>query len=177
MIEELVKNDPDFNEGMFKSYIDNIFVKVYTALMLDELETIRHFVSEELYRELEDKLKRIKDQGLIQMYDELNVKSSEIERVEITDKEFIVYVRLVTRYMDYMLDSESGNLVRGDNTRRIEVVKNLIFKKKRDYQEQGSIRRCPGCGASIDVNDNGICSYCGTSYNLEKYNYILDKIN
>ena len=111
------------------------------------------------------------------MYDELNVKSSEIERVEITDKEFIVYVRLVTRYMDYMLDSESGNLVRGDNTRRIEVVKNLIFKKKRDYQEQGSIRRCPGCGASIDVNDNGICSYCGTSYNLEKYNYILDKIN
>ena len=54
MIEELVKNDPDFNEGMFKSYIDNIFVKVYTALMLDELETIRHFVSEELYRELED---------------------------------------------------------------------------------------------------------------------------
>ena len=38
------------------------------------------------------------------------------------------------------------------------------------------MKKCPSCGANIDSNNTGICSYCGTSYNLEDYDWILTDI-
>ena len=32
---------------------------------------------------------------------------------------------------------------------------------------------CPGCGAPVNVNSNGVCEYCGTVYNTEDYDWIL----
>jgi hypothetical protein len=39
----------DFNEAMFKTKVDNIFVKLYTCIMKGDLTDVRHFISEELY--------------------------------------------------------------------------------------------------------------------------------
>lgn len=173
MIEELVKYDHNFNEGMFKSYIDNIFIKIYTAIMLDELDTVKHFLSDDLYNKLKNKIDNLNSKNLTQMYDELNVKSSDIINVEILDNEFVITVKLIARYMDYLIDKSSGNFVSGNNTSRVEKNNILTFKKKRNYAVQDNIRRCPYCGASLNVNNNGICSYCGKNYNLDDYEYIL----
>jgi predicted lipid-binding transport protein (Tim44 family) len=173
MIEELVKYDHNFNEGMFKSYIDNIFVKLYTAIMLDELDTVKHFISNNLYDKLKNQIDNLNSKNLTQMYDELNVKSSNIIDIKILDNEFIITVKLVARYMDYLIDKSTGNFVSGNNTSRIEKSNILTFKKKKDYTLQNNLRRCSNCGASIDVNNNGKCAYCGRTYNLEDYEYIL----
>ena len=85
MINELVKYDTNFNEASFKSYIDNIFVKLFTAIMLDDLENVKHFLSEDVYNEYKEKLDNLNSKNVRQMYDELNVKSSNITNVEITD--------------------------------------------------------------------------------------------
>ena len=166
MLDELVKLDVGFNEASFKSYIDNVFVKLFTAVMLNEVPNVRHFLSDA------DNSAR----GVIQMYDELNVKSSNITGVSITDDEFRIEVLLVSRYMDYLLDSDSGDVISGNNTSRIEVRYKLIFTKKRQFLQQGVVRKCPGCGASISVNTKGVCEYCGALYNMSDYNYILSSI-
>jgi predicted lipid-binding transport protein (Tim44 family) len=173
MIEELVKYDNNFNEGMFKSYIDNIFVKIYTAIMLDELDTVKHFISNDLYDKLKNKIDNLNSKNLTQMYDELNVKSSTITNIEILDNEFVITVNLVSRYMDYLIDKNTGNFVSGNNTSRIEKNNILNFKKKKNYIVQDNLRRCSYCGAALDVNNNGKCAYCGKNYNLDDYEYIL----
>ena len=33
-INELIKNDTNFNEGSFKSYVANVFVKLFTSIIL-----------------------------------------------------------------------------------------------------------------------------------------------
>lgn len=177
MLDELIKYDSNFNEGVFKSYIDNIFVKLYTAVMLDDLDSVRHFISEEVYLKFKDKIDDLNRKKLTQMYDELNVKSSEITNVEITDTEFVITVKLISRYMDYQINKDTGNFVSGNNKSRIEKENILVFKKTRDFKNQNNLRRCPGCSAPIDVNNNGVCSYCGRTYNLEKYDYILCDIS
>lgn len=176
MIEELVKCDSNFNEGMFKSYADNIFVKLFTALMIDDLDSVRHFISDNLFDRYKNLLDGLKIRNITQMYDELNVKSSEISNVEITDKKFIIIYKIISRYMDYEIDNNTGNLICGDNTRRIEKIYYLTFEKNRDFKNQNNIRRCSGCGASIDVNGNGKCEYCGSIYDLKDYDYILMNI-
>ena len=78
--------------------------------------------------------------------------------------------------MDYIIDLNSGEKVFGDDTRRVEVPYKLIFKKDINSSNQGMVRRCPGCGHPMDINDSGKCDYCGTIYNLEEYDFILDSI-
>ena len=39
--------------------------------------------------------------------DELNVKSTEITNIEITDTKYIITVRIISRYMDYIVDKAS----------------------------------------------------------------------
>ena len=103
MLDELIKYDSNFDEAGFKSYIDNIFVKLFTAVMTDSLDDVKHFLSSEVRETYQKKIDDLNHQNLIQMYDELNVKTSSISNVEITDNSFIITVSLTARYLDYLL--------------------------------------------------------------------------
>lgn len=176
IIKEIIKFDSNFNEATFKSYIDNIFVKIYSAVMYDKLDTVKHFMNETVYTKLKLKQDELNQKNLRQMYDELNVKSTEIIDFKVTEEEFIITVKLTSRYLDYFLDKETGDFVSGNNQTRVEKENILTLTKKRDFLMQKAVRKCPGCGASLSVNTKGICDYCGTTYNLEAYDYILTNL-
>lgn len=177
MDQEIVRQiemvDSRFHEATFKSYVDNVFVKIFTAVMLDELVSVRHFMSDEVFSLFSSRVEKLNEKNLRQMYDELNVKSTEIVGFESTDLEFFVMVKLTSRYLDYYLNKETGDFVSGDSDTRVEKEYLLRFSKKRNSLPLGVVRKCPGCGASVSVNTNGICKYCGSVYNLEDYDYVL----
>ncbi len=173
LIEQIVKVDSNFNEAMFKTYVDNVFVKLLTAIMLDELDHVKHFLNESVYRQMKEKQDKLSKENLREMYDELNVKSTEIKDFKETAEEFQITVELISRYMDYFVYKDTGDYVRGNNQSRIEKRNILIFTKKKTNLLQKAVRKCPGCGAAISVNTNGVCKYCGATYNLSDYEYIL----
>jgi len=176
LLKQITEQDKMFNEATFKSYIDNIFVKIHTAIMYDELDTIKHFVTEDFWKQLKNKVEQLNQKNLRQMYDELNVKSTTITDFRTTETELIIKVVLTSRYLDYYLNKETGDFVSGNNQSRVEKENILILTKKKDFLMQKEVRKCPGCGASISTNTTGICAYCGTTYNLEDYNYILTNL-
>ena len=47
----------------------------------------------------------------------------------------------------------------------------------KNAQSYKVVRKCPTCGANIDVNANGQCSYCHTIFNLEKYDWVITKMD
>ena len=162
-----------FNEAMFKTKVDNIFVKLYTSVMKGDLSTVSHFIGDSLEKTLQEKINNLKEQNQRQIYDELNVKDTQIiNRIIKEDKE-LVEVKLISRYMDYIIDIDTGDLVSGDDSRRVEKVNILTFEKKLNTKEIGIVRKCLGCGASISVNTSGKCAYCDRIYDQEKYDYVL----
>lgn len=167
----------DFNEAMFKTKVDNIFVKLYTCIMKGDLTDVRHFVSEELYNNYINKINELISHNKRQMYDEINVKNTMIINRKILEDKEIIDVEIVSRYMDYIIDINTGDLISGDDTRRIERRNILRFEKKLNTKDFGIVRKCPGCGASINVNNTGKCEYCDTIFNLDDYDYILVSIN
>ena len=167
----------DFNEAMFKTKVDNIFVKLYTCIMKGDLTDVRHFISEELYKNYINKINELISHNKRQMYDEINVKNTMIINRKILEDKEIIDVEIVSRYMDYILDINTGDLISGDDTRRIERSNILRFEKKLNTKDFGIVRKCPGCGASINVNNTGKCEYCDTIFNLDDYDYILVSIN
>ena len=167
----------DFNEAMFKTKVDNIFVKLYTCIMKGDLTDVRHFISEELYNNYINKINELISHNKRQMYDEINVKNTMIINRKILEDKEIIDVEIVSRYMDYIIDINTGDLISGDDTRRIERRNILRFEKKLNTKDFGIVRKCPGCGASINVNNTGKCEYCDTIFNLDYYDYILVSIN
>ncbi len=176
-MEELIKLDNTFSESKFKTKVDNIFVMLHISLMTNNLSRVDHFISDNVFNEFQTRLDYLNQNNQIQMFDELNVKSTDIIDIKITDNEFIITVKLISRYMDYIIDKDSKKLISGNNTHRIEKENILIFTKKRTVKEQGFVRKCPSCGANMDINNNGKCEYCGTIYNTEDYDWILTDIS
>ncbi|MCI8330913.1 MAG: TIM44-like domain-containing protein [Bacilli bacterium] len=172
MKEEILKYDPEFTESNFKTFIDNVFIQIHLSIMTKEIENIRHFVTEEIYEKIENKVKLLNEKNVIQMYDEINVKETHIESVEIVEGKIIIQVKLISRYMDYLIN-EDGDYVSGNNKHRIQKENNLIFTKIIDAEKLKSVRKCPGCGVTLDINRSGKCEYCGSTFDLDKKGWIL----
>ena len=168
--------DSTFNESMFLTKANNIFVKLFTAIMTEKLEEVDHFVGDDVFAFAQSKMNYAKNQGCRQMYDELNVKDSQIMNVEVKQDVYEIKVFLQSRYMDYIINLNDGNVMSGDDTRRIKVDYNLTFTKKIDAMEQGITRKCPTCRAPLSVNTSGVCEYCGSVYNQEDYDWVLTKL-
>lgn len=167
----------DFNEAMFKTKVDNIFVKLYTCVMKGNLSDVDHFIGDDLHNELQSLIDNLKSNNQRQMYDELNVKNTSIISRNILDDKEVVEVEIISRYMDYIIDMDTGDVISGDDTRRIEKRNILVFEKKITTKDIGIVRKCPGCGASISVNTSGKCEYCDSIFNQEDYDYVLMSIS
>ena len=174
-MNEILKYDKDFSESKFITYVNNVFIQIYTALMTKEIENIKHFVTDDVYGQLKQKVDILNQKGLIQMYDELNVAKTDILHYQVEDNQMIIQVMILSRYLDYFVDLD-GNYVSGNRDSRVSRNNYLTFMKKIDFQIVGTVNKCPGCGASIDVNASGICPYCGTVYNQEDKNWILSSM-
>lgn len=176
-MDELLKIDTSFNEGMFITRVNNIFIMLHSAIMMDDLDRVRHFISYDLEKKYENILNELNNQNVRQMYDELNVKNTKINEIIINDDKIIIKVTIVSRYMDYLVDKTTSKFISGINNRRVEKINHLVFEKNRDAKEYKIVRKCPRCGASVDINKSGICNYCRTVFDAENYDFILTSIN
>lgn len=175
-VYELTKLDSEFTESGFKAKVDNTFIMILSCIIDRNMSRVQHKISEQLYEKYNNIVENLKANKEIQMYDELNVKNTFIEDINITDTSYIITVRLVSRYMDYIIDENTKKYKRGINTERIEKTNLLTFVKRRDAKKMGVMRQCTYCGASIDFNSNGICSFCRKPFDTEKYDWVLTSL-
>lgn len=176
-LEEFSKLDKSFNETVFIANVNNMFIKFFTNIMLDTLPEVKHFVSDEVYEYGLSLIEEAKKRRCRQMYDELNVKNTIIQSIEQDDDYYVINVILHSRYMNYIISLDDGSYVSGNNTSREQVNYSLVLKKKRVTKQKDIVRKCPSCGASINVNASGKCKYCGTIFNQEDYDWIITSLN
>lgn len=155
---------------------DNTFIMLLNGIMFDKLERVKHKVSENIYNYYANYIATLKEQDIRQMYDELNVKSTEIISEESTADYHIVKIHLVSRYLDYQVKASDFSYLSGNKDKRVEKDNYLTFQKKNGSTEE-IVKKCPGCGANINFNSNGICEYCNTPYDTYNHDYVLVEIN
>ena len=175
--ENLVQEDKNFSEVAFKAKVDNIFIQLYTAVMKQNLERVKHFLSDEVYEKYNDKINSLQQRNLIQIYDELNVSNTDIVNIVENEEDFEVHVSLLTKYLDYFITKDTKKYVSGDRNVRVEKRVRLVFTKTKKAKDLKSVRTCQGCGANLDINMNGVCPYCGLVFKLKDYDWVLKEIN
>ena len=91
MLDELMKLETDFNVSIFHSKVSNIFVLMMNAIMFQDITRAYASLSEDVRMKVASKINELKQQGLTQLYDELNVKSIQITDVNISKGENTEY--------------------------------------------------------------------------------------
>lgn len=176
-INELINEDSSFSESGFLAKVDNTFIMLLTAIMTDNMKRVEHKISPELFNKYKSMVDELNNNNERQMYDELNVKSTEIQSIEKLEDKYVIKVLLTSRYMDYKIDKATGNYKSGINDRRVEKDNYLTFEKSINAKEEGVVKYCPGCGANVDANSTGVCPYCGSTYDTKNYDWVLTSIS
>lgn len=172
-LENLLKQDSDFSESKFKSKVENIFVQIKLSMVTGKTEKIHHFVNDETYNKIIQKVEDDKNNNRIQLYDELNVADIQIVKIEELDDCFKIEVNLQSKALEYYISRDTRKFISGNKDSRIQRMNKLVFTKIKDSKDMGTARKCPSCGANIDVNKNGQCAYCGAIFNLQNYDWVI----
>lgn len=172
-LENLIKQDSDFSESKFKSKVENIFVQIKLSIVTGKTEKVHHFVNEETYQKILKKVENDKVNNRIQLYDELNVADVQILEIKELDDSFEIYVNVHSKALEYYITRDTKKYISGDRYDRAERMNKIVFKKIKNSKKMEVARKCPSCGANIDVNKNGQCAYCGTIFNLQNYDWII----
>lgn len=172
-LQNLLKQDSNFSESKFKSKVENEFVQIKLSIVTGKTEKIHHFVNEKTYNKILAKVELDKQNNRIQLYDELNVADIRLVNIEELVDCFKIEVSLHSKALEYYISRDTRKFISGDRNRRSEKINKLIFTKMKNVAEMGAARKCPSCGANIDVNKNGQCEYCGSIYKLQNYDWVI----
>ena len=170
------KYDSSIDNSMFKTKVDNIFIQLYNGISNGDLIDVKHKISDKVYDKYQIEVDKNNKDNLKHVFGELNVTSTKILSVDDKDNMIIVKVELVSRYMDYFVNKDTNDYVKGINTHRVEHKNYLTLFKKKNVKDMKANLYCPGCGKPANVNETGHCSYCGAIFNTEDYDYILSDI-
>lgn len=176
MIDEIKKYDKTFNESSFIGKVDRIFMMTLDSIMQKDINVVDHYANDNVCNKLSTLIEEYKEKNIIRLFDEANIKSTNISDVSFKDNHIYITVSLVARYMDYFID-EDGNFISGINDHRIEKEYTLTFVKDINAKELGIVTKCPSCGNTLNSNVSGLCSFCRNIIDMENYEYILFDIN
>lgn len=172
-IEELKLKDTSFSEDKFITKANGRIKKVYNAISLNKLPSIEHFLSEDMYENITNKVESLNNSSSKIFYGEVNVNSSISDILE-DDEFFIIIVDCNLRYLKYYVDS-NFNYSSGDNSNRIVDNQKIVFKKSKTAKDSG-VFRCLGCGMTFNINADGVCPSCGRVFDLDEFDYIISDI-
>ena len=176
MKEKIIEYDKNFDESVFLSRIDHIFIMILSAITCNDIRSVKHYLSDEVFNKFDLLVQEYKSKGYNRIFDESNIKNSYINDVNVDEEKINITCTIETRYMDYFIDN-NGKYISGINNHRIEKTNKVVFSKRLDANELLSARRCPNCGKTLDINDSGICPYCNGVFNMEKYDYIVTEMD
>ena len=178
-LQNLIKQDSEFTESKFRSKVENEFIQIISAIMVGKIERIHHFVNEEVYIKIKNRVIENLNNNRIEFFDEPNVATIELLQLEELEDKFNLNIKILFKSYNYYVDKITRKFISGDKPGqdRSQIYYNLTFTKKKNAKHLGAARKCHSCGGNLYLNMNGKCRYCGNIFNLEDYDWVITKMD
>jgi len=179
MIENQIQAiDPMFNKAEFLSWANDMFVKLQYAWSDRNLENIRYFVTPELYEQTNTQVQRYITNKQINILERVSVNLSRLYSFAQEGDREILRIVLESKMLDYIIDEQSGRILRGNTVTNIVNPYILTFVRKAGVKTpEGGIKaetmNCPNCGGATTILSSGKCPYCGSIITTRDNNWAL----
>ena len=178
-VEKEVKAvDELFNKEEFLSWSRDLFVKLQEAWTARDWSTIRVFETNELFEQHHKQLQDYIDRKQINKMERICVKSATLSDFKQTGDKDVLTVILKSRMVDYIIDEETGKVLKGDkvtdrhSTYKLEFIRKTGVKTK-PGSNQINTTNCPNCGAPTQITSSGKCEYCGSVITTGEHSWAL----
>jgi predicted lipid-binding transport protein (Tim44 family) len=175
--QALTQKDPAITTDGLAARIGMIFSTFQSAWSARDLKPVRAFLSDRLFQTQLNWAETYKRAGLRNLTDGARILRLEYVRVDSDRFYDAVTVRLYASSLDYTVSDQSGDVVSGSRSR--ERTYSEYWTLIRGSQRTGAPRAeltCPNCGAELDINMAGACTFCKARVSAGEFDFVLSKI-
>lgn len=182
-ISSLRETDPNFSEQAFREKISNLYVQMQDAWQKKDFEPMRPYMTDALYTQFDRQLDELRESGQTNYVDRIAVLSVVFSgwRTDETNDTIIALVN--TRIVDYTLDDKTGKLAAGSKTMEKFMTYEWTLIRATGTKtaapggaHETDAKRCPSCGAPLDVNQSARCPYCGSVVTARDFDWVISSI-
>ncbi|MBR5682503.1 MAG: Tim44 domain-containing protein [Ruminococcus sp.] len=179
-VEEYTQIDPSFNAEQFRDKVSNLYVQFQNAWQKKDLSPLRPYLTDTYYSQMDNQLSRYRNSGQTNIVDRITVLKTELMGWKQESGFDEMIVKLDTRIVDYVVDDNTGNIVRGSKTAEKfmtyewTLVRTTGVTTSRSTGTTG--QTCPYCGASVNINQSAVCEYCGSVLTTDKFDWAVSNI-
>ena len=172
--------DPGFDTARFLDRCQAAFFLLQKAWMDRDIDEGRAYMSSGLYQGWSVQVQTMIANHQRDVLDGLYVEGMQIVRATHDQNYDTVTVRIAARCSDYIVNDQTGKQISGSK-RPEDWVEFWTFQRSAGAKTltEGGIteRKCPNCGAPLQVNQQGACDYCHAPVTSGRFDWVLVRID
>jgi|ERR1035437_47343 hypothetical protein len=182
-LEAIKANDPGFNEQAFLDRTQAAFFLLQKAWMDRNVDEGRAYMSPGLYQSWKAQVDEMVSQHKKNVLENLVIAGEHVVKA-LHDENFdSISVRIDASCTDYEVDDQTGKEIFAVGGKKADrpFTEYWTFQRSAGAKTlvTGGVtdKKCPNCGAPLDVNATGNCKYCGEVVTSGKFDWVLSKID
>lgn len=172
--------DPQFDDNAFKEKLSNLYVQFQNAWQDKNMESLRPYLTDAMYAQFDRQLDAYRRNHQTNYIERIAVLSVELAGWKQESGKDTVIAELRTRIVDYVMDDNTGTIIRGSNTQeKFMTYEWTLVRTSGQVTGQSSGmtgQSCPYCGAHIDINHTAVCEYCGSVLTTDTFDWVVSNI-
>lgn len=176
VLEKILKEDKHFSKSRFYTWTCMVFQSVMRAFSTKDVSLLRSFEEDSLYIQHKQKIQQYIDKKETRKIDRIVIKGTLLKDYHIEGDKQLLVVALAANLVDALFDS-SSHTISGHPYYRVRRQYILTFVRnvgvKTTKYSNLINTTCPNCGASVQLLEDGTCSYCGSVVTTGKYGWVL----
>jgi predicted lipid-binding transport protein (Tim44 family) len=182
-LADIQANDPGFNEQGFLDRVQAAFFLLQKAWQDRNVDEGRAYMSTGLYQGWKAQVDQMTAEHKKNVLENLFIQGMHIAKATRDENFDSITVRIDASAMDYEVDDQTGKEVFAVGGKKADrpFTEYWTFQRSAGAKTlvSGGVteKKCPNCGAPLEVNEVGDCKYCGASVTSGKFDWVLSKID
>ena len=170
--EDLAKYGLSTNVVVQQAYA--AYKRIQIAWMNGDVDVVRDVLSDEIYNMYKTQLITLKAKNQKNMMEYITFKGGFVKDVIEENDDVAIVVNLKVSCKDYLIDTKTEQVVRGDKNHLWNYNYDLTFTFNKN--DAKVITNCPNCNAKLPIEGKSIkCEYCGNTIKRESTNLVMTK--
>lgn len=183
VLAEIQAGDPGFNEQQFLDRCQAAFFLLQRAWQDRNVDEGRAYMTPGLYTSWKAQVDEMTAQHKRNVLENLFIQGMHIVKATKDPNFEQITVRMDASAMDYEVDDQTGKEVFAVGGRRADRPFTEFWTFQRSAGAKTLVsggvveKKCPNCGAPLDVNATGQCRYCEAPVTSGKFDWVLARID